>query len=194
MSELKNKNSFGIGMQKGLQKQQIHIFTSHIGYIKLSYVVTYWPPQPLLVPLVSHIIGFEMLKVQDLVRCHMLQVISVTKANSIYKNGSDQISSQSGNFSDSFTNLNIIVFNSCSVFQWYVKERLINGCYCNLQQSKDFHGFGIDTILVQVYWHAVIQTILVYAAAWERLGEMSKWGHKLVKNHFQATELGLGEG
>ena len=36
MSECKKKNSFGIGMQKCLQKQQVHIFISHIGHIKLA--------------------------------------------------------------------------------------------------------------------------------------------------------------
>ena len=41
MLECKNKNSFGIGMQKGLQKQQVHIFTSHIGHIKLAYYTGY---------------------------------------------------------------------------------------------------------------------------------------------------------
>ena len=37
MLECKNKISFGIGMQKGLQKHPVHIFTSHIGHIKLAY-------------------------------------------------------------------------------------------------------------------------------------------------------------
>ena len=31
------KNGFGIGMQKGLKKQPLHIFTSHIGHIKVAF-------------------------------------------------------------------------------------------------------------------------------------------------------------
>ena len=39
MSKCKNKYSFGIGAQKGLQIQPLHIFTSHIGHIKLAYCI-----------------------------------------------------------------------------------------------------------------------------------------------------------
>ena len=38
MSKCKNKNRFVIGVQKGFQIQSLHIFTSHIGHIKLAYV------------------------------------------------------------------------------------------------------------------------------------------------------------
>ena len=46
MSECKNKNSFRIGMQMGLNKQLVHIFTSHIGHIQLAYPSPVHSPSP----------------------------------------------------------------------------------------------------------------------------------------------------